>query len=74
MFTAFMRVMLLPATVLKLRVKKLNEENRMKFVNRITAFSAAAALGVAMAGSAMAADYELVEENTLTVAFNGDMP
>ena len=49
----------------------------MKFTNRMVAFCAATALGLTMAGiagSANAAEYELVEANTLTVAFNGDMP
>ena len=49
----------------------------MKFVNRIGAFCGAATLVLTLAGvsnSVSAADLELVEENTLTVAFNGDMP
>ena len=49
----------------------------MNFINRIVAFCGAAALCLTMAGiagSANAADYELVEANTFTVAFNGDMP
>ena len=49
----------------------------MKFIKRIVAFCGATALCLTMAGiasSANAADYELVEANTLTVAFNGDMP
>lgn len=49
----------------------------MKFVNRMAAFHGAAILCLTMAGvasSATAAELELVEANTLTVAFNGDMP
>jgi len=49
----------------------------MRFFNRLAAFCGAATVLLTMAGvshSATAAGLELVEENTLTVAFNGDMP
>lgn len=49
----------------------------MKFINRIAAICGAAALVVSLTGvgkSVVAADLELIKEDTLIVAFNGDMP
>lgn len=49
----------------------------MKILNRLAAFCGAATVLLTLTGithSATAAGLELVEENTLTVAFNGDMP
>ncbi len=49
----------------------------MKFRNRIAAFCGAASMLLAVAGfsnAATAAELELIEANTLVVAFNGDMP